>query len=70
METATVTKEGDRQTVRLPKGIHPPATTVHVRQDGDSVVLEPIGANAWPAGFLASIRIDDTAFDRLEPRAN
>jgi virulence-associated protein VagC len=64
METATVTKDGDRQTVRLPKGIHLSANTVYVRQDGDSVVLEPVRASAWPAGFFDSILIDDPAFER------
>jgi hypothetical protein len=33
METATVTHEGECQTVRLPKGFHIPTTTVGVRLD-------------------------------------
>jgi virulence-associated protein VagC len=65
METATVTLEGDRQTVRLPKSVHLPST-VFVRQDGDAVVLEPAKAKSWPAGFFDSIRITDPAFERPE----
>ena len=63
METATVSTEGDRQTVRLPKSIHLPPT-VFVRQDGDSVVLEPAKSKTWPEGFFDSIRIADPAFER------
>lgn len=66
METAIVTREGDRQTVRLPKGIQLPATTVYVRQAGDSVILEPARPTTWPTGFFDAIRIDDPAFERPE----
>jgi virulence-associated protein VagC len=63
METATVTVEGDRQTVRLPKSVHLPET-VFVRQDGDAVVLEPAKPKSWPEGFFDSIHISDPAFER------
>ena len=65
METATVTVEGDRQTVRLPKSVHLPAT-VFVRQDGDTVVLEPAKPKTWPDGFFDSIHVTDPAFGRPE----
>ena len=51
MDTATVILEGECQTVRLPEGIHLPAT-VFVRPKGSTVVLEPIEAQVWPGGFL------------------
>ncbi|MEW6158830.1 MAG: hypothetical protein AB1813_15510 [Verrucomicrobiota bacterium] len=63
METATVTVEGDRQTVRLPKSVHLPST-VFVRQDGDAVVLEPARPKVWPEGFFDSIHVTDSAFER------
>jgi len=65
METATVIFEGDYQTVRLPKSVYLPRT-VCVRQDGDSVVLEPIRPRTWPDGFFDSIHIADPAFERPE----
>jgi virulence-associated protein VagC len=65
METATVILEGDRQTVRLPKSVHLP-NNVFVRQDGESVVLEPSKPKSWPDGFFDSIRITDPAFERPE----
>lgn len=64
MDTAIVTEEGDHQTVRLPKGVHLSTPTVLVRQEGNSVVLEPAKADSWPVGFFDSIHIDDPAFDR------
>lgn len=65
METATVTVEGDRQTALLPKSVHLPAT-VFVRQEGESVVLEPAKPKTWPEGFFDSIHITDPAFERPE----
>ncbi len=65
METATVTVEGDRQTVRLPKGFRLPQT-VFVRQEGDCVVLEPARPKSWPSGFFESIHVTDPAFERPE----
>lgn len=65
METATVTNEGDRQTVRLPKSVHLPPT-VFVRKDGDAVVLEPAKPKIWSEGFFDSIHITDSAFTRPE----
>jgi len=63
METATVTVEGNRQTVRLPEGVHLPPT-VFVRQDGDTVILEPAKPRSWPEGFFDSIHVTDPAFER------
>jgi tRNA(fMet)-specific endonuclease VapC len=65
METATVTVEGDHQTVRLPKSVHLPSTVV-VRQDGDTVVLEPVRPKTWPERFFDSIHVSDPAFGRPE----
>lgn len=64
MVTATVTNEGEHQTVHLPKGIHLPTETVSVRQEGDAVVLEPIKTGKWSPGFFEAIRIDDPSFAR------
>jgi virulence-associated protein VagC len=65
METATVISEGEFQTVRLPKGIHLPKT-VFVRQDGESVVLEPAKPKTWAKDFFESIHITDPSFERPE----
>jgi virulence-associated protein VagC len=42
MKTATVTDEGECQSVHLPKGFHISTPTVGVRQEGDTIVLEPL----------------------------
>ena len=64
MKTATVITEGETQTVRLPKGFHLPTPTVHVRQEGEAIVLEPVKPSAWPVGFFDEIHISDPAFTR------
>jgi virulence-associated protein VagC len=63
METAKVIREGDHQTVCLPKGVRLPST-VTVRQEGEAVVLEPLKPTAWPSGFFDAIHIADPAFER------
>ena len=65
METAIVILDGDCQTVRLPKSVHLP-TNVIVRQDGESVVLEPAKPTTWSKGFFESIHVTDPAFERPE----
>jgi virulence-associated protein VagC len=64
METATVIREGECQTVRLPKGYHLSTSTVTIRHEGDAIVLEPLKAKEWPAGFFDSIHITDPNFVR------
>jgi hypothetical protein len=51
--------------VRLPRGIHLPPS-VFVRQEGESVVLEPARPTVWPEGFFDSIYVADPAFERPE----
>lgn len=63
METATVITENGQQTVKLPDSIHLP-DTVTVRQEGETVVLEPARPAKWPTGFFESIRITDPAVER------
>ena len=41
METVTVIYEGECQTVRLPKDFPLSKTTVGVRHEGETIVLEP-----------------------------
>lgn len=65
MEIATVTLEDGRQTVRLPKVVRLPKS-VCVRQEGESVILEPARPEHWPDGFFDAIRITDPAFARPE----
>jgi len=64
METATVTHEGECQTVRLPKGFYLSTPTVSVRHEGEAIVLEPLKPKAWPEGFFDSIHITDPTFVR------
>jgi antitoxin VapB len=66
METATVSHDGECQTVRLPKGFHLSTPKVGVRHDGESIVLEPLKPKASPEGFFDSIHIADPAFVRPE----
>lgn len=66
MDTAKVTHDGDHQTIHLPSGIRLPVGVVSVRQQGESVILEPVRASTWPEGFFDDIHIADPAFERPE----
>jgi virulence-associated protein VagC len=66
MKTATVIGEGECQIVRLPKGFHIPTSTVGVRHEGETIVLEPLKSKVWPDGFFDAVHITDPAFVRPE----
>ena len=55
---------GRSQAVRLPKDMRLPGKEVSIRRLGDGVLIEPIPAKSWPAGYLKAIQIEDEAFAR------
>ena len=64
MSTAEIVETNCGQTVRLPADIRIEATLVSIRREGTSVILEPLKAAKWPAGFFDAIHIDDPSFVR------
>ncbi len=69
METATVTSDGETQTIRLPKGFRLPMPLVQVRHEGDAIILEPLKPASWPTGFFDEIHIADPKFIRPDQGA-
>lgn len=64
MKTAEVIDLEGTQAVKLPDEFRFGGPTVSVRKAGEAVILEPLKATVWPAGFFDEIRIDDPAFAR------
>jgi len=64
MQIAEVVDTADGQTVHLPDDFRLSATRVSIRREGEAVILEPLTAATWPAGFFEKIHIDDHAFAR------
>lgn len=64
MQTTEVVSIGGRQAVKLPDEFRFRDTTVAIRKEGESVILEPVKSRTWPADFFAAIRIHDPAFAR------
>jgi virulence-associated protein VagC len=64
MKTTEVISLDGLQAVGLPDEFRFTDTTVSIRKEGESVILEPVKSNAWPAGFFEDIRVDDPAFAR------
>lgn len=65
MKTTSVFMSGGSQAVRLPKEFRVGGSRVGIRREGESIVLDPIRAAAWPRGLWRSIRISDPAFARV-----
>jgi len=61
--TRIITIDGG-QAVSLPEGYRFDSTTVFIRKDGQSIVLEPMKSTTWPSDFFERIAIDDPAFAR------
>jgi antitoxin VapB len=64
MTTAKVFYSGRSQAVRIPRAFRFDGREVWIRREGESVVLNPVHGQAWPAGFWRRIRIVDPAFLR------
>ena len=62
--TAKLVDSANGQTVQLPQGVRLPGSEVLVRQQGASLILEPVGLASWPDGFFAAIQINDSRFQR------
>ena len=64
MSIAEIIRHEGIQSVKLPAEFQFDTDTVSIRREGDVVVLEPVKATTWPAGFFESIQIDDPKFAR------
>ena len=60
--TAKLFTNGRSQAVRLPKEFRFKGTEVKIRKEGRKVILEPLDASDWPAGFW-NIFTPDPEFD-------
>lgn len=64
MQYADVIELNGRRAVQLPDGFHLETGTMRIRREGVAVILEPVPATSWPAGFFDAVRIDDPSFER------
>ncbi|HEX7379109.1 MAG TPA: hypothetical protein VF278_18445 [Pirellulales bacterium] len=64
MKTAQVIRLKGRQAIQLPPEFTVCVDAFAIRKDGDTIILEPIKAANWPAGFFEEIHIEDPAFAR------
>jgi len=64
MTTAKVFYSGRSQAVRIPQAFRFTSSVVWIRREGESIVLDPVRAPSWPAGFWRKVRIGDKAFKR------
>jgi antitoxin VapB len=57
---AKLFQNGRSQAVRIPKAFRFKGTEVKIRKEGDMVILEPLEARQWPAGFWDGFKADPT----------
>lgn len=58
---------GRSQAVRLPKEFRLPGHEVLISKEGDRIVLEPLDARGWPAGYFESFGPVGDDFRRPDP---
>lgn len=66
MTTTEIIRADTIQAVKLPNGFQFDGDAVSIRREGEAVILEPLKPAGWPPGFFERIRIDDSAFARLD----
>ena len=66
-EEAKLFKHGGSQAVRLPKAFRFEGDRVHIRKEGDKVILEPVGHTETDEEWLARIRMPDFMPGGREP---
>jgi antitoxin VapB len=66
MQTATITTQGDSQSVLLPAGLHLEGSEVYVKPLGRSVLLIPKDADLW---HLMAESLDQFTDDFMADRA-
>lgn len=66
--TAKIFWSGNSQAVRLPKEFRfaDDADEVSIRREGGKIILEPLGANEWPAEFWTAFEGMPEGFERPE----
>ncbi|HVT57455.1 MAG TPA: type II toxin-antitoxin system VapB family antitoxin [Thermoanaerobaculia bacterium] len=66
MPTARVFWSGNSQAVRLPKGFRfaPGTDEVAIRQEGETLILEPIPRRVWPEEFWQAFDGMPDGFER------
>ncbi len=64
MTTIEIVNMGDGQVIKLPEGFRFDAESVSIRQEGESVIIEPVKPQTWPKDFFEAIKIDDPNFVR------
>ena len=66
--TAKIFWSGNSQAVRLPKEFRfaDDAEEVSIRREGGKVILEPLGADEWPAEFWTAFEGMPEGFERPE----
>ncbi|MBM4089614.1 MAG: AbrB/MazE/SpoVT family DNA-binding domain-containing protein [Planctomycetes bacterium] len=64
MKTTEIVSIDGKQAVKLPAEFSFSESTVSIRRQGESVILEPIKAAMWPMDFFERIRVEDASLSR------
>jgi antitoxin VapB len=64
---ATILRNGTSQAVRIPAALRLDCDQVTIRREGAALVIEPVGADGWPAGYVAAIEAGSTLVRAPQP---
>jgi virulence-associated protein VagC len=62
-----VFRSGNSQEVRIPAALRLFCSEVTIRRDGAALVIEPMAAHGWPAGYFDSMEAGSTVQRMPQP---
>ena len=65
---STVFRSGNSQAVRIPAALRLDCDEVIIRREGAALVIEPVGADGWPAGYFAAIEAGSSLVRAPQPK--
>jgi len=65
---STVFRSGNSQAVRIPAALRLNCDEVIIRREGAALVIEPVGADGWPAGYFAAIEAGSSLVRAPQPK--
>lgn len=65
---STIFRSGNSQAVRIPAALRLDCDVVTIRREGTTLVIEPLGADGWPAGYFAALEAGSSLVRPPQPK--
>ncbi len=61
-------RSGNSQAVRMPAALRLDCRQVIIRREGAALIIEPLGADGWPAGYFDAIEAGSSLLRAPRPK--